>query len=980
MLTLGEDNRVIEDGAVLIEGTTVTEIGPTAELKARRPEAEFIDAGGAHDPAGLHLRPPPPLLHLRLRLSCASPRRTSWRSSRTCGGSSTARSPSRTSSSRALIPLARAIRAGTTTLIDHHASPNAIRGSLDVIGDVVQQTRPARLALLRGHRPQRQQGTDDGIDESRAWLERAKRDKSRPPARPGRPARRHDHRPEDPRALRGAGQGVRHRPARPRRRGQGRPGRQPQEVRQARHPAARRRAAAWAPRPWPSTASTSTTREIDLLRETDTIVVHNPQSNMNNAVGAARILDMVERGIRVGLGTDGMTCDMREEVRAALWLRHHEHQDPRVGFVEVAAGAAQDQPGHRLALLRQAARAPRGGRAGGPHRLATTSRSRRSRPTTCSGHVIFGVAAAPVDTTIVDGKVLMRDKKLKTLDWAEISRRAPGRLARDLAALLSSPLEPDHPEVTRMTTTLLTDAQLAARARALRVLRGEALPRGLPGRLLARRLHHGGASSASPADFQRAAAMIMTQNPLGGVCGVVCPDRFCQARLRRTAASTAPSRSRRCRPTIVAKAKALGVMPALEPAAAERQEGRRRRRRPGRPRRGRGPGPAGATRSTSSRRTAAPAARCTSSPSTASTSEVLDSDLAFALALGDDRAQAGARGRRPGGAARRRASRRWSWPTGLWRADPARHPGRGAGASPASTTSRDPARTRSPGEVAVVGGGAIAVDCAVTAKRRGAAQRRDVRPREALRDAAHRQGAARARWRTASRSRAHPASPPSWRGRAHRARHLQGRACPTGAPFHPRDVEDVAGHRADPRPTSTHVHRRHRRRARARRRSTHPGVFFAGDCEHGPDDRGRGRGRRQERRAPQVDALPAQARRAAGIDRSPRKSSRARRRLPRRCRCRSTPTSSAARILSPFLLSAAPPTDGYEQMKKAYEAGWAGGIMKTAFDGVPIHIPADYMFAFDQHDLRQLRQRLGPRARARLPRGRAAARASSPTA
>ncbi len=51
------------------------------------------------------------------------------------------------------------------------------------------------------------------------------------------------------------------------------------------------------------------------------------------------------------------------------------------------------------------------------------------------------------------------------------------------------------------------------------------------------------------------------------------------------------------------------------------------------------------------------------------------------------------------------------------------------------------------------------------------------------------------------------------------------------------------------------------------------------------------------------------------------------------------------KIDSPFLLSAAPPTDGYEQMKKAYQAGWSGGIMKTAFDGLDIHIPSRYMFA-----------------------------------
>jgi dihydropyrimidine dehydrogenase (NAD+) subunit PreA len=51
-------------------------------------------------------------------------------------------------------------------------------------------------------------------------------------------------------------------------------------------------------------------------------------------------------------------------------------------------------------------------------------------------------------------------------------------------------------------------------------------------------------------------------------------------------------------------------------------------------------------------------------------------------------------------------------------------------------------------------------------------------------------------------------------------------------------------------------------------------------------------------------------------------------------------------IHSPYLLSASPLTDGLEQMTKAYKSGWAGGIMKTAFDNVPIHIPSEYMFTF----------------------------------
>jgi dihydropyrimidine dehydrogenase (NAD+) subunit PreA len=49
------------------------------------------------------------------------------------------------------------------------------------------------------------------------------------------------------------------------------------------------------------------------------------------------------------------------------------------------------------------------------------------------------------------------------------------------------------------------------------------------------------------------------------------------------------------------------------------------------------------------------------------------------------------------------------------------------------------------------------------------------------------------------------------------------------------------------------------------------------------------------------------------------------------------------KIRSPFLLSAAPHTDGYAQMQTAYERGWSGGIIKTAFDNVPIHIPGGYM-------------------------------------
>lgn len=72
-----------------------------------------------------------------------------------------------------------------------------------------------------------------------------------------------------------------------------------------------------------------------MLAETNTIVTHQPQSNMNNAVGISDIIKMQEKGILVGLGTDAMTVNMLEEVRTAMWAQHLRNEDPSVGFMEV---------------------------------------------------------------------------------------------------------------------------------------------------------------------------------------------------------------------------------------------------------------------------------------------------------------------------------------------------------------------------------------------------------------------------------------------------------------------------------------------------------------------------------------------------------------------------------------------------------------------------------------------------------------------
>ena len=68
----------------------------------------------------------------------------------------------------ALVCLMDAIKHGTTTLIDHHARPNAIDGSLDVIAEAVQAGRGARLPVLRSDRPRRARAGAGGHQRERA--------------------------------------------------------------------------------------------------------------------------------------------------------------------------------------------------------------------------------------------------------------------------------------------------------------------------------------------------------------------------------------------------------------------------------------------------------------------------------------------------------------------------------------------------------------------------------------------------------------------------------------------------------------------------------------------------------------------------------------------------------------------------------------------------------------------------------------------
>jgi len=168
--------------------------------------------------------------------------------------------------------------------------------------------------------------------------------------------------------------------------------------------------------------------EIEILRDTGTIVVHNPQSNMNNAVGCADVGRMLDEGVLVGLGTDGFTASMLDEMKVANLVHRDRAGDPRVGHDYAC----------RLCLNGNGAIAERlfGERLGelAPGRAADIVVLDYDPPTPVAGanfggHVIFGLTGWMVETVIIDGRLVMRDRDVLTLDSAAVMAEARERAA-----------------------------------------------------------------------------------------------------------------------------------------------------------------------------------------------------------------------------------------------------------------------------------------------------------------------------------------------------------------------------------------------------------------------------------------------------------------------------------------------------------------------------------------------------------------------
>ncbi len=159
--------------------------------------------------------------------------------------------------------------------------------------------------------------------------------------------------------------------------------------------------------------------EMELIKDTDTMVVHNPESNMGNACGCPPALELVKRGIVTGLGTDGYTHDMTESFKVANVLHKHHLCDANAAWGEVPKMLFE----HNAAIAGRYFSAPLGVLKPGAAAdviVVDYDPPTRLDESNCSGHILFGMTGRDVITTIGNGKVLMKDREIKVADTKEI--------------------------------------------------------------------------------------------------------------------------------------------------------------------------------------------------------------------------------------------------------------------------------------------------------------------------------------------------------------------------------------------------------------------------------------------------------------------------------------------------------------------------------------------------------------------------------
>lgn len=425
ILTFDDAQNILEDGAVRFDGAQIDAVGSSADLLAQYPDDERWDADGlvlmpgqicAHThfygafARGMYIPGPsakdfPEILE-----------KLWWRLDKALDLDGVR--------SSAEVCLVDAIRHGTTTLIDHHASQRAVDGSLDAIADAVERTGLRAALCYEVTDRDGPEAAQAGIRENVRFAKQLAERRAHDPAAARLAATFGLHASltlSDATLEQCAAAGDRF------------------HVHVAEHPVDEYDAVAKSGRraverlhdfgiTGPQSIMAHCIHidawEMALLRETDTFVSHQPRSNMNNGVGTAEVQAMLRGGIPVCLGNDGFSNDMFAEMKVADMLQKVSHADPRyLGADNVLQMAVS----HNRKLAAQFFDHPVGIIAPGAYAdlilldyYPTTPLASANLP----WHILFGVSGSHVHSTIVHGQVLMRSRELLTVDEAEITARS----------------------------------------------------------------------------------------------------------------------------------------------------------------------------------------------------------------------------------------------------------------------------------------------------------------------------------------------------------------------------------------------------------------------------------------------------------------------------------------------------------------------------------------------------------------------------
>lgn len=414
LITQNEAGQVLENGAILVRGREIVDFGDYAELKKNYPAEEV------HDVQGRLIMPGFINAHSHIYSAFArgygpkGPTRNFLEILENLWWHLDKELTVEDSRYSAYATLSNSIQLGVTTLIDHHASPHHITGSLRAIAEAAGDLGIRTSLCYETSDRDGREAAGEGIQENAAFIREANADDSDMihglfglhasftlsdetldkcrEAAEGLDSGFHIHlaegRDDEEDAVNNHGMRVAER---------------------------LNKFGILGPKTLAVHCIHADDSELDLIKETGTMVVHNPESNMGNAVGTSPVVKMLKKGILVGLGTDAYTNDMLESLKVAKILQSHALEDPTVGFGE----ALQLLFPNNRKLLSGYFKKPLGIIEAGAYADIIVLDYDPLTPlnsNTQGGHILFGLSGYQVRDTMINGRFVMKDRILLTMD------------------------------------------------------------------------------------------------------------------------------------------------------------------------------------------------------------------------------------------------------------------------------------------------------------------------------------------------------------------------------------------------------------------------------------------------------------------------------------------------------------------------------------------------------------------------------------